>query len=595
MNLEKALNLLNLDKDFNDEELKISYRKISHKYHPDKWEGTEFYDKALRKQQDINAARDYLRNYLKNNRDNSSQNKYQFDIVSYVREKIDELMDIIKDNGIIIHDEELKDVIERIKEEIYSFETDAFSYFTTTKENVDKYYASCLISIRMILENFVKSFYQKYYIDESDAQEKINYDCNLKQLYNQLLKIKEKYSKEFLIIKRLDTEIEQYKNYAGYDELALLIDVCKNNAKITIRKNNYQNIEEEIKKMHQIILDEVFKTYYLIKNKLTDSEKIVANINDENIKKEYLNIKNSFNNGTSFNEIEQLIKKLEKLISKYQEEELKKQQYKEKEEAINRIYQSLITRYSEALKKYNIVTDSSQIKTLVEFLNQTLQLFSKGCENFKDLEFFSVFDNITFQNETSDREKLENANNSLQTNNSNVYIKITNDYMFDDKSFFYLDEENMIMYKTYSTETIDKKITQEQLTSEYISIEEFLKSAIFVGEYRRMLTTEPIKYLYETERIVIYSIREKIEVCPKAKLHDLGTIKTWDKSFEPFKNQQYLFEMIEKQVKQQVEEYKKKQSPKSNSYSPNKNIYGPTPFNTEEDYYYDESGYQTRR
>ena len=136
---------------------------------------------------------------------------------------------------------------------------------------------------------------------------------------------------------------------------------------------------------------------------------IVNKIQDESIKKQYYNICTNFETETNLNNIELSIIKLEKQIFDYQEIESKKQKQKEIEEEINKIYQSLISKYSESLKKYNIITEHAKIKKLNELLNKILKIFMKGNEEFKGLDFFKSFNNITFTTEDIDEEIIKNA------------------------------------------------------------------------------------------------------------------------------------------------------------------------------------------
>lgn len=76
MDYQKALDVLGLKPGFTEEELKRAYRSLSHKYHPDKYEGTELYEEMQRKQQDVNAAKDYLKKYVNN-----------IDLDTYTRQK----------------------------------------------------------------------------------------------------------------------------------------------------------------------------------------------------------------------------------------------------------------------------------------------------------------------------------------------------------------------------------------------------------------------------------------------------------------------------------------------------------------------------
>ena len=54
---------------------------------------------------------------------------------------------------------------------------------------------------------------------------------------------------------------------------------------------------------------------------------------------------------------------------------------------------------------------------------------------------------------------MEKTLQELKANKSNVYIKINDQYMLDRTSFFYLDEENMILTEVY----IFKKNEKEEI------------------------------------------------------------------------------------------------------------------------------------
>ena len=93
--------------------------------------------------------------------------------------------------------------------------------------------------------------------------------------------------------------------------------------------------------------------------------------------------------------------------------------------------------------------------------------------------------------------------------------------MFDDTSFFYFDEENMIIYKINHDEISCQKITKEQLETEYIDIEKILESAVYIGDYRKIMGTISVKYLYETDKITIYYQGNQFVIKPKSKLYNI--------------------------------------------------------------------------
>ena len=52
---------------------------------------------------------------------------------------------------------------------------------------------------------------------------------------------------------------------------------------------------------------------------------------------------------------------------------------------------------SDETKKYNIImAEQSQFDIQLNLLKELLELFIKGCQEFKDLDYFNLFSEITF-------------------------------------------------------------------------------------------------------------------------------------------------------------------------------------------------------
>ena len=331
--------------------------------------------------------------------------------------------------------------------------------------------------------------------------------------------------------------------------------------------------------MHQQIQHEVFDAYYALKKKISNLESIINNITDESIKNEYFTISNNFELGTSFYDTEESIHKLEQRISEYQEIELKKQNQKAIEESINKIYQSLIMRYSEVQKKYNVVADYQIINTNNNLLKKALGLFRKGCEEFKDIEYFRLFNQITFKNDINDNEIIQNITKKIHDCNRRVYIKRKDKIrLFDETSFFYLDTEQMQIYQVTPTTTFKKRnITQQELEENYISLDELLNKSEYIGKCMMSLNDYEEKYIYyKTDGYIIYQEPndEKIHILINPDIH-VNCNDRYNKNFnEKMKDKKIMQSIIEKQVRERVEKYKKQKTSKSDSYYTDSIIYG---------------------
>lgn len=586
MSFKEALQILGLKSNFTKEELKKAHRRLSFKYHPDRNKAPE----ATKKMKEVNVAYNILAISLE-------ENQNGIDLNTYKEIKVTKLEEILTFDLSQV-DKEMSSEIKNIIIDM-QYTLVVFKHMTVfkDKQSIDIEFAYAIQKIKNYFKEWKNQFYKEFYIDENEVRENINYDCNVKEFYDNLLKIKEKYSKETKIKKQLEEETNKYKNYAGYEKLEILIEICIKNTLFNIKKNKFQNIEQEIQKMHQQITTEVFEAYYTLKRKITELDVIVDAINDEKIKNKYTTLKEKFQQGQAFVNIENDIEKLENLIAEYQ----KKQGYMEANGSkINDIYQSLINRYVDNIKNYNIATEYSSINNLNKFLNEVLQVFNQGIEETKELDYFNLFNGITFKRIADDSKILKIITNLLKTqktNKSNIYIKVTDEYTQDSSFFYYFDEENMIMYKDDYPNIGQRKITQEEFETEYVSIEKFLEQAIFVGEYRRKLHI-PIKYLYKTDKTALYFYNDKFCITSEKHFSILtrfASTNPKDPTFEPFKDKKYVCEMIEKQVKARVEQYKKQQSKQANSYSLDKRIFGEPQYNDNDPYGYNESPHKKRR
>ena len=69
MEIEKAYKVLKVSKDSTLEEVKIVYKELAKKYHPDLYQDNPLADLAEEKLKEINEAYETLEKYLKNEED----------------------------------------------------------------------------------------------------------------------------------------------------------------------------------------------------------------------------------------------------------------------------------------------------------------------------------------------------------------------------------------------------------------------------------------------------------------------------------------------------------------------------------------------
>lgn len=189
-----------------------------------------------------------------------------------------------------------------------------------TVSDVDSNYLSALTKIIIVYKDFEKEFYEKNGINKDEVVETINYNCSFDELYEKLLEIKEKYSIENVLLRKIEQLTEKYKYYAGYDIARAEIDVTMKKAYNKILEWHHQHLENfdsmvkryfnNLDDVVDMLISEAFSLQYKINN-LKDR---VEKTDDEEIVGEYINLKINFDEGQLFSKTNDEINMIEEMI-----------------------------------------------------------------------------------------------------------------------------------------------------------------------------------------------------------------------------------------------------------------------------------------
>lgn len=215
MTVYEALSILEISGSYDEKELKIVYRKLAKKYHPDNFKDDKERNKAEDKLKQINIAYETLLN----NKDRSDYKENIDLVLNYKLEKIEGL----KKYRIKKYGQLFPNIVFYINEIIRIFGTKMYN----TVREVDCSYNNSLTEILKVYLKFQNEFYQKHNIDEKEVTNRVNYNCSFDEFYEQLLKIKEKYSIENVFLRKIEEATEKYKYYAGYDIARAEIETLK--------------------------------------------------------------------------------------------------------------------------------------------------------------------------------------------------------------------------------------------------------------------------------------------------------------------------------------------------------------------------------
>lgn len=308
MTVYEALEILNISSSYTLKELKIVYRKLAKQYHPDNFKDDKERIKAEEKLKQINIAYETLLN----NKDRSDYKENTDIVFNYKMEKIE----VLKKYQFKKYGQLFPNYVFYMNEIIRVFGAKLYN----TVGEVDSNYQSALTKIMILYKDFEKEFYEKNGINKDEVTETINYNCSFDDFYEQLLKIKEKYSLENIFLRKIEEVTEKYKYYAGYDIARAEIDVTTKKAYNKILEWHHQHLENfdsmvkryfnNIDDVVDMLISEAFSLQYKINN-LKDR---VEKTDDEEIVGEYINLKINFDEGQLFSKTNDEINMIEEMI-----------------------------------------------------------------------------------------------------------------------------------------------------------------------------------------------------------------------------------------------------------------------------------------
>ena len=589
MTLDEAIKILGLNRNFTEEDLKTAYRKLAQLHHPDRHENSQDREREENIMKDINAAKDYLMKYLKNNVKTNSNTNTEEEI-KRKRKELERIVSIGFMNQFTFKFVAQNRIIKYILDELKTMPTKFYLRSSIAKTNIDELYNEFLNKIKEKFKELEVEFFKVNYIDKSDIKENINYDCTLKEFCEQLIKFKDKYSKESILKKKLEEELLKYTYFYGFETIETQIREAINGFANKIKTQKFKYTQNDIDNLNKEITG-LFNKFFNLKQKIDTIEKHVKKINNEKITEKFELIKNNLYSGYPLDAFDKQILELEKLIEEYMKEITLKSTFEENEKTINDIYKRLIERYSKAIQCYKITTYTTAVEETTKLLNELLQLFIAGCKQYKDLDFFSLFNEITFKYSEKDDKIIRKIHSLTKDKKSKVYIKFNIEGIWDEYSFFWFDEENMTIYRIRNVDTIDsEKINFQQLTEDYIALEDFLDESTFVGKYKMKRNTEVVGLIYEGFGYSIYLEKDKFNITKDTS--SMGISNRNNEYLNRFKDKKYTHDMIEEQLREVVEKYKKKSIPTgynidyrmNNNYKINSKIYGEPEYNSYGDF-----------
>ena len=230
--------------------------------------------------------------------------------------------------------------------------------------------------------------------------------------YEQLLKIKEKYSFENIFLRKIEEVTEKYKYYAGYDIARVEMEKIKCHTYIKIvelyeKNHNTKEVSilynECINKMNNEIIKALSQGFTLEKQ-INDLKSEIDEINDDEIVEEYINLKTNFDEGQLFSKTNDEINMIEEMI-------VIKDHIVELRSAIQQNYIKQFVSEKDVHKKLMITSTYNEVFDYIKSLKNLSRI--KGIASMlEDKDYVRVIILIKLYIMKDDLEKMKQNNDS---------------------------------------------------------------------------------------------------------------------------------------------------------------------------------------
>lgn len=481
--------ILEINENADEKEIKRSYRKLAKKYHPDSNPENKEAEEMFKKVQE--AYEELIKN-ISHKANSSFKNNINLDALK--KEKLDKIKFYMPKNvNIRLKYKYLMDKIGGISSRIF---------YSNKKEEIESLYIEGLDCVEEFYKKFTEDFlhenniYEKYV---NDNTEEINFDCSFKDLQKELDRLLKKYVKT--IDNYIDELIDEYKSSSGFEYLE---------DEINQLKNTYMNLKEPkdiiIKKMEEQI-NSLFAIYY------DHLQKLNVYANEEEA--EILNLVQKLYKNLMHPMFDKEYQKLEQIVLKKQ----RKTCFEENIGILENLYKNIKIKNINALHEYSFTSDFSKIAFMEQLELYIFLLFAKTRDGNIDATLLSNLNNLSFQDPLKDASIVHSINYNLNTPlTNNIYIKedsldiawltFENDsYYINYKEFDFT--ENCFVVKSIKT-------TLDDIGTNYIPLDKVLNEAKLIGKDVQIIyASNPTTLLYECENFNIVYDNGKIMMMKK--------------------------------------------------------------------------------
>lgn len=391
------------------------------------------------------------------------------------------------------------------------------SFFAEETKDKDKKTIDCLfIGVKDTIFRFYKKIALNYgsengvYIDEEYIYKIIDDKCSLFELWRRL-EVYKKGKKD--LFDRYREEARKYGIYGGvnlnkgYDRVKIerkINEKYRDELIFEYIENGYVDLDKYFSKMNEEMSIET-EQYAKIEPQPEELERILEELGSRKLLNDYYAFLKTidFNHKSTVSFVQNGVRDL---MNKVEEYKRKKEIFQTNKSRISEIRESLIQRCP---KKYI----NGKLKILqLEKLGILLNLFDKGYSEFCDIEYFNLFDEITFKDKENDSKVIELIINKLypyydsNVTKSRIYLDKNEAFQNGWISYYYLENDREVYRYDRWKSTYEKvSIEPHEVSKKFTSLDEIFNEAVPVGKWVYDYVRTTIFIHYMTDNFMIYS------------------------------------------------------------------------------------------
>ncbi len=526
MSFERALSILELDRDYDEEKLKKSYRKLAHLWHPDKGN-----DPSGEKFKELHEAYEFLGKFK-----NDINSRPHVNLSAYLKMCIQQAINLVSsyvENTILFINHEFEDDImichSRIKRLINLYinkikNVSSESRLEAIINELDVEYEKILLSLFNVFE-------RKYpYVKSMNF--KVNYDLKLSGFVAQMdsfeKQIKDKVDKKV----RIDT-IHRFNGYVGYDilekDILKMIDAAVNNV-ITSDSSKEQTIIDDMNERVEILFESVFDLQMRI-NRLDSMYEEAEGIESFILRMKLDELKANIKNDDFYDQADFISKHISIINNN---------------EYIRDIYKHLVSQYNNCLKYIDPLEDTEVAQKAMKIFDKAMKLLFSYKDGIVNYDILSYLFGIKFENLEQDEKILSFAYNKSDVFNPG-YVYVSKNVVSPFACIYNLDGDYQFRYKNVNGTRSMIIYSGAEICGDYISLSLALANAEYVGKEGYTIAGNGVAVLYRYMNMYFVLTSNGV-----ITVMDVNKVKLYNEEvsyLEEYKDKQLVLNKISNRVK----------------------------------------------